>query len=88
MKRILIPGLVATLILTPTFIAKQNAMETFASAAPTYASSVPTKNITLRDNTAEEIKTYYASLNGLPESELKGTNLLKNLKPILQDFTY
>ena len=35
-----------------------------------------------------DIRGYYASLNTLPESELKGTNLLKNLKPILYEMNY
>ncbi len=88
MKRILVPGLIAALILTPALIANSAAQETLAAGTPTYASSVPGTNITLRDNTADEIKAYYSSLNGLSESELQGNNLLKNLKPILQDFTY
>ena len=65
-----------------------SAKETKADATPTYASSVPGTNIVLTDNTDNEIKAYYSSLNGLSDSELQGTNLLKHLKPILQDFTY
>ena len=54
---------------------------------PTYQSSVP-KNLTLKDNTESEIRSYYNSLNSLADSEKTGTNLLKNLKPILQEMTY
>ena len=54
---------------------------------PTYQSSVP-KNLTLKDNTESEIRSYYNSLNSLANSEKTGTNLLKNLKPILQEMTY
>ena len=46
--------------------------------------TLPT-TIDLNDSTASEIRNYYSSLNGLSSSELKGTNLLKNLKPILKN---
>ena len=45
--------------------------------------SVPT-NIDLNDASESTIRSYYASLNSLSENERKGTNLLKNLKPILK----
>ena len=48
------------------------------------ASSLPT-TINLNDCTDSEIRTYYAGLNSLSSSERKGTNLLKNLKPILSN---
>ena len=56
------------------------------------AVSLP-KNIVLKDNTSEEIKSYYSSLSNKSEDELKGTNLLKNLKGIINTsdvtfFTY
>ena len=44
--------------------------------------SLPT-TIKLNDNTSDEIRNYYSSLNSLSESELQGDNLLKNLKTIL-----
>ena len=43
------------------------------------------KNIDLNDCTDSEIQNYYKALNDLPSSERQGTNLLKNLKPILRD---
>ena len=46
--------------------------------------SLPT-TIDLNDSTSSEVRSYYSSLNGLSSSELKGTNLLKNLKPILKN---
>ena len=46
--------------------------------------SLPT-TIDLNDSTSSEIRSYYSSLNGLSASQLKGTNLLKNLKPILKN---
>ncbi len=46
--------------------------------------SLPT-TIDLNDSTSSEIRNYYSSLNGLSSNELKGTNLLKNLKPILKN---
>ena len=47
-------------------------------------SSLPT-TIDLNDSTASEIRNYYSALNGKSASELKGNNLLKNLKPILKN---
>lgn len=46
------------------------------------------KNITtidLNDCTESQIRNYYSSLDSLDQSERKGTNLLKNLKPILKN---
>ena len=41
--------------------------------------------IDLNDCTEQEIRSYYAGLNSLDQSERQGTNLLKNLKPILKN---
>ena len=46
------------------------------------ALELPT-SVSLKDNTESEIRSYYSYLNTLPESERRGTNLLKNLKYIL-----
>ena len=46
-------------------------------------STLPT-TIDLNDCTASEIKNYYSDLIGQDSDELKGLNLLKNLKPILK----
>ena len=43
------------------------------------SNDLPT-TINLNDNTEQEIRNYYSSLSSLPEDELKGANLLKNLK--------
>ena len=48
------------------------------------ASSLPT-TIDLNDCNEQEIRSYYSSLNSLSASERQGTNLLKNLKPILKN---
>ena len=50
-----------------------------------YSSSDLPTTIYLRDNTEEEIRNYYSSLNSLATSERQGTNLLKNLKKILKN---
>ena len=55
-----------------------------ANAEPTYSSSLPT-TISLKDNTEEEIRTYYGALNDKADSEKTGTNLLKSLRPILRN---
>ena len=41
--------------------------------------------IDLNDCTEQEIRDYYSELNSLDELERQGTNLLKNLKPILKN---
>ena len=46
--------------------------------------SLPT-DIDLNDTSETDIRSYYSSLNSLTSSERKGTNLLKNLKPILKN---
>lgn len=48
------------------------------------AVSVPT-TIDLNDVTETNVRNYYSNLNSLSESERSGTNLLKNLKPILKN---
>ena len=60
----------------------------FAAGSPTFSSLSGKMNIDLNDNSEADIRSYYASLNSLAAGERTGTNLLKNLKPILQDFTY
>ena len=81
MKKALLPALaVALLSVSIAFAASQN--QSFVEANAYAVASLPT-TIDLNDNTEEEIRSYYAGLNSLGESERKGTNLLKNLKPIL-----
>ena len=46
--------------------------------------SLPT-TIDLNDCTDSQIRSYYSGLNPLTASERQGTNLLKNLKPILKN---
>ena len=53
--------------------------------ATSYPTSSVTKNINLNDLSDSDIRAYYSSLSSLPESERQGTNLLKNLKPILKN---
>ena len=52
--------------------------------AYTTQSSCPT-TIDLNDTSTANIRSYYSSLNNLSTSERQGTNLLKNLKPILKN---
>ena len=50
-----------------------------------YTVSSLTKVINLNDSDDSTIRDYYSSLNGLSNEEKTGTNLLKNLKPILKN---
>ena len=71
-------------------LANQNEIKpTFAwHFAPTGKSLSSKQTIDLNDNSEEEIRYYYSSLNSLSEDERKGDNILKNLKPILQQFDF
>lgn len=81
-----------TLISTLTFsvfslsliasLSKKEAKETNSSE---YSTNTVTKNIDLNDASDSTIRDYYSSLEDLTVSERQGTNLLKNLKPILKD---
>ena len=53
--------------------------------ADAYSATSLTTTIDLNDCTEQEIRSYYSNLNSLSTSERQGTNLLKNLKPILKD---
>lgn len=55
-----------------------------AEASSYVVNKVPT-TIDLNDASDSTIRSYYSSLNSLTEAERKGTNLLKNLKPILKN---
>ena len=83
-KNILLPitALVSALVLTTSLYLVSNNKATDVNAYT--VSSVPT-TIDLNDCSEQEIRNYYSSLNSLSASERQGTNLLKNLKPILKN---
>ena len=53
--------------------------------ADAYSATSLTSTINLNDCTEQEIRSYYSDLNSLSTSERQGTNLLKQLKPILKN---
>lgn len=59
-----------------------------ANNGPTSGSLSSKQNIDLNDSTADDIRSYYSSLNSLSTSERQGTNLLKNLRKIIHNLTY
>ena len=59
-----------------------------ANNGPTSGNLSSKQNIDLNDSTADDIRSYYSSLNSLSTSERQGTNLLKNLRTIIHNFTY
>ena len=67
---------------------KQNPKEVKADGTPTSGSLSSKQTIYLKDKTDDEIRDYYSDFSELSASERTGTNILKNLKPILQNFTY
>ena len=68
-------------------VPSKNVQAAVSMPTPQSSSSLPS-TIDLKDNTDEEIRNYYQSFSSLSEEERTGTNILKNLKPILQNFTY
>ncbi|MCR5332649.1 MAG: endonuclease [Bacilli bacterium] len=60
------------------------AISTISNAINKSAATPPT-TIDLNDVKEEKIRDYYSGLNSLSEEERSGTNLLKNLKPILKN---
>ena len=66
------------------FLSVESNKTSSVEASSYTAGSIP-KNLTLNDTSANDIRSYYSSLNSLSTSERQGTNLLKNLKPILKN---
>jgi len=83
-KTIEIASLFTVFALGVGLIANANKPHTEVDASNYSVRSVPT-TIDLNDASESTIRSYYASLNNLSENERKGTNLLKNLKPILKN---
>ena len=84
-RNILLLGLVSSFGLLGASSLPLNAEP--SSSEPRFANKLPS-TIDLNDSTESEIRSYYSSLGSLSASERNGTNLLKNLKPILQNFDY
>ena len=86
MKKFLKPSLsiFALTLLTISYSALSSSFEG-AQKVDADNSALPKENITLRDNSEAEIRSYYSSLNAKETSERSGNNLLKNLKPILKE---
>ena len=86
-KILLISPLLLSLMVLPNLKDKE-IIAANAVSTPTAGSLSSKMTIDLNDSTEQEIRDYYSSLNSLPDSEKQGENILKNLKPILQNFTY
>lgn len=84
MKKII--KLVPIALIVPFFqgLNTNESQRVFAAKSIYTESELPT-TINLNDYTSTEIRSYYSGLNSLSASELKGNNLLKNLKPILSN---
>ncbi len=81
MKKMIAPAiLVGLLAFSAGFVIIKN--QNYQQVDAYNIANLPT-TIDLNDNTESEIRSYYAGLNSLNENERQGTNLLKNLKPIL-----
>ena len=81
MKKFIIPALaVSVLSLASALVVLKN--NSYQEVSAYSIANLPT-TIDLNDCTDEEIRNYYSGLNSLSEGQRQGTNLLKNLKPIL-----
>lgn len=67
---------------------EETSYEPLVCGTPTAARWASTTSLDLNDSSEEDIRSYYAPLETLPTSQRTGNELLKNLKCILQDFTY
>ena len=83
MKKFIIPTLaVSVLSLASALVVLKN--NSYQEVSAYSIANLPT-TIDLNDCTDEEIRNYYSGLNSLSEGQRQGTNLLKNLKPILSN---
>lgn len=73
---LLTTSLVATV---SSFDKKEQKVEAY-----TAVSTLP-KKIYLKNSDESDVRSYYSNLNSLVDSQKRGTNLLKNLKPILKN---
>ena len=72
---------------TGVFSNQLTANKVVAESGPVYKTSL-TKNIDLKRNSESEIRNYYSNITTLSSEERTGINLLKNLRPILQNMDY
>ena len=84
MKKYSIPLLLTLLSLTGLAVSNVKVFKPVEVHGLSLAAK-PTTTIDLNDLAEQDIRSYYANLNGLSESERQGNNLLKNLKPILKN---
>ena len=83
MKKFIIPALaVSVLSLASALVVLKN--NNYQEVSAYSIANLPT-TIDLNDCTENEIREYYDALNSLGETQRQGTNLLKNLKPILSN---
>lgn len=73
---------------TTTSGVKPISKSVFIPIGCSYIPSLPKNNIDLSDTPDEDIQAYYSELIDYEDSELRGTNLLKNLKPILHNMNF
>ena len=87
MKKIFVLSMLSLLAVGTGCSSEAKPLQALEVSGCNYSTSLPT-TINLNDSTESEIRAYYSSLNSLSESERQGTNLLKNLKPILFNMNY
>ena len=74
-----------TLLLLPLVGVPASLAPSKVSETEAYDKTSLTTTICLNDYSDNDIRNYYSNLNSLADSERTGTNLLKNLKPILSN---
>ena len=83
MKKFIIPALAVSVLSLASALVVLN-HNNYQEVSAYSIANLPT-TIDLNDCTDEEIRNYYSGLNSLSETQRQGTNLLKNLKPILSN---
>ena len=85
MNKKIIFGLSLSTLLAVSLITAFYSKKVKAQPAESYSTSTLPTTIDLNDTSAQNIRSYYSSLNSLATSQRQGTNLLKNLKTILKN---
>lgn len=81
----IIPIMILPALLCVGLSTKKESTPVFAATPLTQSTLKSKMDINLKASSESDIRSYYSNLSSLAESERKGTNLLKNLKPILRN---
>ena len=84
-KILLVGAMIGLSVATLSAVIAINSEKPVQAEGYTASEIATVTTIDLNDTSAANIRNYYSGLNNLSASERQGTNLLKNLKPILKN---